>query len=312
MIRWQVCFLILMLKINTMKNNAYLLSLPVMLLAICSLNTACVGKKKFLTEIENRDSLSHFLNVRNLELSREVGHLKLDLAEKTGEGNALREIFDKHVFEIKKLEKEIERLGKQSSSTQQSLNEEVRLRDAQLAEKEQVINNFGTTLQKQEDGIDFILNEFKAAFLDFPPKDFGYEHKDYRGYLVVSEKQLFKPGTDLFTKGTNSVLDKIARVLNNHPELQIQVVGHSDSQSGIKGFKNRLDFSTSRAVAVTESLTRDFYMNGVQLTAAGRGDFEPKTSNETEEGRSMNRRIEIVFYQRVDEVRKMAKEVRKQ
>lgn len=210
--------------------------------------------------------------------------------------------------EIKKLEKEIERLGKQSSSAQQSLSEELRLRDAQIADKEQLIKNIGTTLQTQEDGIDAVLNEFKAAFQDAPTKDFSYEHKDYRGYLVVSERQLFKSGTDQFAKTANAVVEKIARVLNAHPELQILVVGHSDSQSAVKGFKNRLDFSASRAVAVSELLTHDFYMNGVQLTAAGRADFEPKTSNETEEGRSMNRRIEIVFQQRADEVRKLVRQ----
>ncbi len=290
-----------------MKKSIIILSVFTLLIGTFTLNTGCVGKKKFRREMANRDSLSHTLNVRNLELSREIGQTKLLLAEKTGEGNGLREIYDKQVVEIKKLEKEIERLSKQSTSTQQSLNEELRLRDAQLVEKEQVISNFSEMLQKQEEGIDVVLNEFKATFLDLPPRDFGYEHKDYRGHLVVSEKQLFKPGTDQFTKGANAVLEKIARVLNNHPELQILVVGHSDSQSSVKGFKNRLDFSTSRAAAVTESLTRDYYMNGVQLTAAGRGDFEPRTSNETEDGRSMNRRIEVVFYPRVDEVRKLAK-----
>ena len=288
----------------------YLFPFFALLLVVSTLNSGCVGKKKFQTEIANRDSLSYVLNLRNLELSREVGQLKLNLAEKTGEANGLRETYDKQVAEIKRLDKEIERLGSQSSSTQQSLNKELQQRDAQLAEKEQVIANFGTTLQTQEEGIDAVLNEFKAAFLDFPSKDFGYEHKDYRGYFVVSERQLFKPGTDQFAKTANAVVEKIARVLNNHPELQILVVGHSDSQSAVKGFQNRLDISTSRASAVVALLTHDFYMNGVQLTAAGRGDFEPKNSNETEEGRSQNRRIEIVFQQRVDEVRKKVKEAK--
>lgn len=270
-------------------------------------SSGCVGKKKFLTEMANRDSLNHELNLRNLEISREVGLLKLNLAEKTGEANGLRSIYDKQVAEIKKLEKEIERLGSQSSSTQQSMNEELRRRDAQIAEKEEVINNFGEALKKQESAIDNVLDEFKASFQDLPPRDFTFDHKDYRGYLVVSEKQLFKPGTDQFARTANPILEKIARVLNNHPELQVQVTGHSDTQTVPKGFKSRLNFSTSRAVVVAEALTHDFYLNGAQVTAAGRGDFEPRASNETEDGRSQNRRIEIVFYERVDEVRKLVK-----
>ncbi len=293
-----------------MSKHIYLLLLPI-LFAIAVTNTACVGKKKFRTELANRDSISHFLSVRNLELNREIGQLKLNLAEKTGEANGLTTIYDKQVLEIKKLEKEIERLNSQSSSTQQSLNEEVRKRDSQLADKEQVIQNFGTALQKQENSIDAVLGEFREAFANLPAVDFYFDHKEYKGFLGISEKQLFRPGTDQLARSANAVLEKVARVLNNHPELQVQVIGHSDSQSGYKGFQSRLDFSTSRAVAVADVLTRDFYVNGSQITTAGRSDFEPRASNETEEGRSQNRRIEIVFQPRVDEVRRMASEVKK-
>lgn len=292
-----------------MSKQYFLLLLP-LVLAIFTSNTACVGKKRFRAELANRDSISHFLGVRNLELNREIGQLKLNLAEKTGEGNALREVYDKQVFEIKKLEKEVERLNSQSSSTQQTLNEEVRKRDSQLADKEQVIQNFGIALQKQEKGIEAILGEFREVLSSLPTADFYFDHKDYHGILGISEKQLFRPGTNQLTRSANAILEKISRVINNHPELQIQVVGHSDSQSGHKGFQSRLDFSTSRAVAVSDVLARDFYVNGSQVTAAGRSDFEPRASNETEDGRSQNRRIEIVFLPRLDEVRKMASEVK--
>ncbi len=292
-------------------NKQVNLLLLTFVLVVFSLNTACVGKKKFKRELASRDSISHFLNVRNLELNREIGQLKLNLAEKTGEANGLTTIYDKQVLEIKKLEKEIERLNSQSSSTQQSLNEEVRKRDSQLADKEQFIQNFGIALQKQESSIDAISGEFREALANLPASDFYLDHKDYKGYLGISEKQLFRPGTDQLARSANAVLEKIAKVLNNHPELQVQVIGHSDSQSGYKGFQSRLDFSTSRAVAVSDVLTRDFYVNGSQVTAAGRSDFEPRASNETEDGRSLNRRIEIVFQPRADEVRRMASEVKK-
>jgi chemotaxis protein MotB len=293
-----------------MKQTNFSAFISIAVLLLCFANTSCVGKKKFLAEIANRDSLSHYLNVRNLELSRELGHTKLNLAEKTGEGNALREIYDKQVFEIKKLEKEIERLNSQSSNTQQSLNEEVRKRDTQLAEKEQVIAKFGATLKKQEDALDAVLNEFRVALQEYPTADFAFEHRDYRGIVVVAERQLFKPGTDQFARSANNVLERIARVINNHPELQVQVVGHADSQTPVKGFKHRLDFSAGRAAAVAHTLSQDFYVNGSQITAAGRSDFEPRASNESEEGRTQNRRIEITFQQRADEVRKMANEVK--
>lgn len=284
------------------------ISIPT-LFVLLIFNTSCVGKKKFLREMANRDSIAQFLNVRNLELNRELGHLKMDLAEKTGERNAFREIYDKQVLEIKKLEKEIERLNSQSSSTQQSLNEEVRKRDSQLADKEQQIKNFGLALQRHEAAIDMVLEEFRTALSNYPPADFNFEHKEYRGIVVISEKQLFRPSTDQPVRSANALIEKIARVINNHPDLQFQVVGHSDSHSAVKGFQSRLEFSARRAASLAEALTKDYYVNGSQITASGRSDFEPRASNETEEGRSQNRRLELIFYPRVDEVRKMASEV---
>jgi chemotaxis protein MotB len=210
------------------------------------------------------------------------------------------------VAEIKQLEKEIDRLGKQSSSTQQGLNEELRQKDLQLAEKERVVAGFGEALRRQEAAIDAVLEEFRSTLADLPPTDYACEHRDYRGIVVLAERLLFKPGTDQFAKTANPLLEKLARVINAHPELQVQVTGHADSQSALKGFANRLDFSTGRATAAAQVLVRDFYVNGSQVTAAGRADFEPRASNETEEGRSLNRRLEVVFQPRVDEVRRLA------
>ncbi|MBI5917531.1 MAG: OmpA family protein [Bacteroidetes bacterium] len=291
-------------------KNTYLLLLPFLLLAIFTTNTSCVGKKKFLSEMANRDSLAHQLNARNLELSREIGQLKLNLAEKTGENNTLREFYDKQVLEIKRLDKEIERLGKQSSSQQLALAQELQQKDAQIAEKEQVITNFGSALQRQQAAVEGVLNELRTAFPASQPGDFYFEQKEGKGYFGISEKVLFRPGTDQFAKTAVAVLEKTAGVLTNHPELQIAVTGHTDNQPvRSKAFKDNWHLSNARATVVVQVLTKDFYLNGSQLTAAGRADFEPKTSNETEEGRATNRRIEMVFAPRVDEVRKLAKEV---
>jgi chemotaxis protein MotB len=165
-------------------------------------------------------------------------------------------------------------------------------------------------LKRQEAAVEAVLNEFRAALTASPPGDFYFEQKEGKGYLGISEKVLFKPGTDQFSKTAGAVLEKTAGVLNTHPELQIAIVGHTDNQPlRSKTFRDKWHLSNARATAVVQVLAKDFYLNGSQLTAAGRADFEPKTSNETEEGRTSNRRVEIVFSPRVDEVRKLAGEV---
>lgn len=88
------------------------------------------------------------------------------------------------------------------------------------------------------------------------------------------------------------VLDSVARALVQHPELRAKAIGHTDSTGGA-ALNQRL--SVERAQAVTNYLMQHG-VNGGHLTAEGRGSSAPIADNNTQQGRAMNRRVELYLY----------------
>jgi outer membrane protein OmpA-like peptidoglycan-associated protein len=86
-------------------------------------------------------------------------------------------------------------------------------------------------------------------------------------------------------------LTEIARLLRERPDLELYVVGHTDS---VGEYGYNLDLSRRRAEAVVEALHGEHGIARERLQPAGVGPLAPAASNSTEEGRSRNRRVELV------------------
>lgn len=87
------------------------------------------------------------------------------------------------------------------------------------------------------------------------------------------------------------MLDEIARLLRENPELELLVVGHTYNQGG---FDYNIDLSRRRATSVTEALVSDYGIERARLTPWGVGYTAPEASNVTEDGRALNCRVELV------------------
>ncbi len=90
---------------------------------------------------------------------------------------------------------------------------------------------------------------------------------------------------------SESTLAEIASLLKNHPDLNLGVVGHTDA---VGGLEYNMDLSERRAMAVVEYLTSEFDISDHRLSAHGVGFLAPQATNETEEGRARNRRVELI------------------
>ncbi|MFC1896519.1 DUF4892 domain-containing protein [Thermodesulfobacteriota bacterium] len=87
-------------------------------------------------------------------------------------------------------------------------------------------------------------------------------------------------------------LREMARLLRQNPDMSLYVVGHTDN---VGGFEYNMDLSRRRAKAVAEALVSGHSIDGARLTPKGVGLLAPVASNETEEGRAKNRRVELVL-----------------
>ena len=95
-------------------------------------------------------------------------------------------------------------------------------------------------------------------------------------------------------------------VLKNQPDIEFMVEGHTDNvpyHSGI--LLDNWDLSVKRATAVVRILQKQYGIPPVRMTAAGRGEYVPVASNNTDEGRALNRRTRIVILPQLDQFFKL-------
>jgi len=109
-------------------------------------------------------------------------------------------------------------------------------------------------------------------------------HASVYGIYFDTGKADVKPESD-------ATLKEIAKLLQAHSDLKLYVAGHTDS---VGGLASNMDLSKRRADAVAKQLTEKYGIAGERLHAEGVGPLAPVASNDTEEGRARNRRVELV------------------
>lgn len=102
---------------------------------------------------------------------------------------------------------------------------------------------------------------------------------------------LFDTGKSTILPESAAAIGEIAKLMKADPGLKLGVVGHTDNVGGID---SNIKLSQDRATAVVKSLVQDHGIASSRLRPFGCGLFAPVASNDTEEGRAKNRRVEIV------------------
>ena len=119
--------------------------------------------------------------------------------------------------------------------------------------------------------------------------------KNQMRVINLSSEVLFNSGSAEIKPAGQKVLALIASTLNNYPNRQVFIEGHTDdipmSQNSTYG--SNWELSSARAISAVEILQENNQVAPERLKVVGHGEFKPVTSNETEEGRRLNRRIEI-------------------
>jgi outer membrane protein OmpA-like peptidoglycan-associated protein len=104
------------------------------------------------------------------------------------------------------------------------------------------------------------------------------------GVYFDTDKAVIKPES-------RPTLEQIAKLLTNQPQLNVFIVGHTDSQGA---YDYNMDLSRRRAEAIVAELAKTWRIAPARLRAAGVGMLAPVGSNATDAGRALNRRVELV------------------
>ena len=113
---------------------------------------------------------------------------------------------------------------------------------------------------------------------------------DARGYVIV-EGIYFDTDKATLQAQSAAALEEMAKLLDARPDLNVYVVGHTDSQGS---FAHNKTLSEHRAKAVVESLDADHGVNRARMEGHGVGALAPQASNSNDSGRARNRRVVLV------------------
>lgn len=194
-------------------------------------------------------------------------------------------------------------LKSNSSSEISKLSGDLKKREQRLKEVEDV-------LRKRDEATNQLKEKLQKALLGFTQSGLTVEMKDGKVYVSLMDKLLFPSGSIVIDDKGKQALTQLAKVLKEQPEIIIAVEGHTDSQkiTNLGQIKDNWDLSVLRSTSVVRFLTENEKVSGVRLTATGKGEFQPLESNSNAEGRSRNRRIEIVLSPKLDELYNLIKQ----
>ena len=205
---------------------------------------------------------------------------------------ALAEELSAKQQELDQKERELRFLEMKLQSQEENLvtlQEDVRVRERKLLELTEELNARDSMMQMLRASIDEALRGFSDA-------DLTVSEFNGKVYVSLSQNLLFAKGSDVIDQQGLNAIRKLANVLKDNPEIQINVEGHTDSDgSPAKNW----DLSVTRATSVVKALTGAGLDPG-QVTASGRGLYYPRVPNDTEENKAINRRTEIILSPNLD------------
>lgn len=171
-----------------------------------------------------------------------------------------------------------------------------------MKEKDLTINKLRDAITRRDSVNLALVQSLKGVLGDMNDTDIEINVEKGVVFVSISDKLLFKSGSINVSGKAKEVLGKIAMVVNNKPDFEFLVEGHTDSKTiSTNCIKDNWDLSVLRATTVVRILQDDFGVSPARMTAGGRSQYVPKSANETAEGRAKNRRTRIVILPKLDQ-----------
>lgn len=173
-----------------------------------------------------------------------------------------------------------------------------------LQERDLKINRLQDAMSKKDSVTLAIVSSLKKSVgIDDPDIEVNVEKGVV--YISIADKLLFKSGSFVVTEKAKVVLEKVAKVINDKPNFEAMIEGHTDSRSYSNGvLVDNWDLSVKRSTSVIRIL-QGMGVNPAQLIAAGRSSYAPLTDNDTAMNRSKNRRTRVVVLPKIDQFYEM-------
>ena len=271
----------------------------VIALSVLALLTSCVSKKKY-TELEARNKETQdLLNTATVKLNS-------CLEEKAGL-TARVEGLKEHNQALITTSKDMTILTTKGAENVEKALESIKEKDLKISRMQDALT--------KKDSVTLAVVTSLKSVVGMNDEDIEINVEKGVVFISISDKLLFKTGSYNVTDRAKAVLAKVAKVVNDKPDFECMVEGHTDNvpykSNGV--LLDNWDLSVKRSTSIVRVLTNDLGVNPAKLIAAGRSSYVPLVANDTPENKSRNRRTRIVVMPKIDQFYDMIeKEMKKQ
>jgi chemotaxis protein MotB len=258
--------------------------------AVIFLLSSCVAKRYLIqsqkeTAVLREDSTQ--LANNNQSLQANISSLKDQIA-------TLQKNIDDLNGKISELNNQNSQLGQQTAEQQ-----------SKLTQSQQRLQQLETLLNQQKEASAQLKNKMAEALKGFNSNELSVYQKDGKVYVSLSEQLLFPSGSAVVNPKGVDALSKLAAVLNLNSDVAVNIEGHTDSIPIRGRYQDNWDLSTARANSIVRILVNNYKVDPTRIISSGHSYYEPVASNSTAEGRSKNRRTEIILSPKLDEMYKL-------
>lgn len=270
------------------KGNVFAIAMMAGLLTF----TSCASKKDLDNcRLENRELTGNYQDAKEqLAASKaRVASLEEQLAQAKQAYASLQGSLDKSLTNANANNVNISKLVDQINESNQYIRHLVEVKSKSDSLNMVLTNNLTRSLSKEE------MKEVDVQVL--------------KGvvYISLADNMLYKSGSYEINDRAAETLSKIAKTITDYKDYEVLIEGNTDnvpvntSAASMKNIRNNWDLSALRASSVVQALQNQYGVDPKRLTAGGRGEYNPVTTNSTEVGKQRNRRTQIIITPKLDQ-----------
>ena len=249
--------------------------------------TSCASKKELQACQEDNKALqTNYQNTKEqlAAANTRVASLQEQLTAAQQTNETLQKSLDKSLTNASQNNISIEKLVDQINESNQYIRHLVEVKSKSDSLNMVLTNNLTRSLSKEE------LKEVDVQVL--------------KGvvYVSLNDNMLYKSGSYEISDRAGETLSKIAKIITDYKDYDVLIEGNTDNVPiSRENIRNNWDLSCLRASSVVQALQTKYGVDPKRLTAGGRGEYNPLTSNATDAGKSRNRRTQIIITPKLDE-----------
>lgn len=254
--------------------------------------TSCASKK----ELES-------CQLQNQELTASYQSTKEELASAKARVSSLEDQLEQMKTDYRSVQEALDKSLSNASSTNVNISKLV----DQINESNQYIRHL-VEVKSKSDSLNMVLtNNLTRSLSKEELKEVDVQVLKGVVYISLADNMLYKSGSYEINDRAAETLSKIAKIIMDYKDYDVLIEGNTDnvpvntSSALMKNIRNNWDLSALRASSVVQYLQEHYGVDPKRLTAGGRGEYNPITTNDTEVGKQRNRRTQIIITPKLDQ-----------